>query len=395
MKEPILIISVDFPPHTDGVSTVAKELAERLAGYGKKIVAIGPVSAGDEEYDKKQNFIVIRTLWYELGYLRFIPLLFASIYAVTRYRIKLILAMNIAYGGIISYFLFRPFGIKYILWAYGYEFCKFQINFFLHNLYKKIYLNAEKIFSISHFVKDRLIQFGIPEERIGLIFPGTSPEKYFPAEVPLEFKKNYGLENRKIILSVSRLIERKGFDMVIRSVPVLLKKFPNLVYLVVGNGPLRQPWEALVSELNLNSSVRFLGRISNEELFYLYNACDIFIMPSREIEEKGDVEGFGIVYLEANACGKPVIGGRSGGCGEAILDGQTGILVDPLSVEEVVHAIDRLLSEPALARTLGENGRQRVLKELNWDNYVKKFLQEILKRFFNTNFHEFLSNYHE
>jgi len=377
MKEPILIVSVDFPPHTDGVSTVSQELAERLTKYGKKIVAIGPASPGDRAYDKRQKFPVIRTAWYEFGYLRFIPLLFASIYAVIRYRIKLILAMNIAYGGAVSCFLFRPLGIKYVLWAYGYEFCKFKKNFFLNSLYKRIYSDSEKIFAISHFVKRRLIEFGIPESKIGLIFPGTSPEKYYPQEAPDWFKEKIGLKDKKILLSVSRLIERKGHDAVIKSLPSLLSKFPDLVYLIVGKGPMRGHLEQLANGLGLNSQVRFLGHVTEEELLHLYNSCDIFVMPSREIEEKGDVEGFGIVYLEANACGKPVIGGRSGGCGEAIIDGETGILVDPLDVEGISQAIDKFLSDKKLAKRLGENGRQRVLKELNWNNYVKKFLQII------------------
>ena len=124
---------------------------------------------------------------------------------------------------------------------------------------------------------------------------------------------------------------------------------------------------------NEQNQIKFL--FGDDELSKYYRACDVFIMPSREIPERGDAEGFGIVYLEANACGKPVIGGRSGGVPSAILDGVTGLLVNPLSTEEISGSLRKLLLNNELAKKLGANGRMRVEEELNWDIIANKIQQ--------------------
>ena len=115
-----------------------------------------------------------------------------------------------------------------------------------------------------------------------------------------------------------------------------------------------------------------MGKIPEEELAFLYNACEIFVMPSREIENEGHIEGFGIVYLEAGACAKPVIGGRSGGVSEAVREGQTGLLVDPNSPSDLCDKILDLLAHPEKARALGEGGLHWVRKTFNWEDYANQ-----------------------
>lgn len=369
----ILIVSVDFPPHTDGVSTVSHELATRLSKAGEEIIVIGPRAKGDREYDSQQKFKVIRTTGYAWGYLRIIPILFVMPWMIMRHRIKLVIPMNIAYGGIISYLLFRIFGFSYIMWAYGYEFGKFEKNRFFKNLYLKIYNNSLYICAITEFVKKKLFDFGVRPEKIVLIKPGTDPAKFYPSLPDTDFLKRYNLENKRIILSVGRIIERKGMDTTIRALKDVLKVFPNVVYLIVGSGPYKHRLEELACESGVADAVRFMGRLSADELCKCYNACDLFIMPSRTIEEKGDVEGFGIVFLEAGACGKPVIGGSDGGMSEAIENRVTGLLVNPLNTKEISEAIIGILSDKNYAKKLGENGRKRVLEELNWERAIQTF----------------------
>jgi phosphatidylinositol alpha-1,6-mannosyltransferase len=380
MQMVILIVSVDFPPHTDGVSTVSHELATRLAGYGEEVIVIGPKAEGDREYDRKQKFKVIRTPWYEYGYLRFLPILFVMPYAIFRYRVKLVLPMNIAYGGTIAYFLSGIMDFKYAMWAYGYEFGKFEKNSLMKRLYLKIYEKALFVAAITDFVKTHLIQFGVASEKVILVKPGTDPAKYYPLSGDTTFKRKYGLtEGRKIILSVGRLVERKGVDMTIRALKRVKQAMSNVLYLVVGDGPYRQRLEEIASEEGVEGMVKFVGRISDEELVKFYNVCDLFIMASRTIVEKGDVEGYGIVFLEANACGKPVIGGRDGGMSEAIEDGVTGLLVDSHHPDKIAEGIIRILSDERYARELGENGRRRVVESHNWGNAIGKFYRELKK----------------
>jgi phosphatidylinositol alpha-1,6-mannosyltransferase len=283
--------------------------------------------------------------------------------------------MNIAYGGILSLFLSRLFGFTYIMWAYGYEFWKFREHPFLRKLYLKVYHRACKVIAITRFVQERLMEFGVKEGHIAVVYPGTDPQRYYPFSVNGEFLSRYGLEAKKrMVLSVCRIIERKGIDTVIRALPRVKEVFPDVLYVISGDGDYRPALERLVEEEGLAGSVRFLGRVPDQDLPKLYNACEVFVMVSREIRGKGDIEGFGIVYLEANACAKPVIGSRQGGMKEAIEEGVSGLLVEPDNVDEVVSSLCRLLKDREFSLKLGRAGQQRVLETMNWDRCYKEFL---------------------
>jgi len=174
-----------------------------------------------------------------------------------------------------------------------------------------------------------------------------------------------------VILTVGRLIERKGHDIVIRAMARLASEFPAARYVVVGDGPRGPYLRDLVASVALQDRVVFVGEVRKEDLPLYYQAADVFAMVSRARERQGDVEGFGLVYLEAGACAKPVVAGRSGGVPDAVVDGVTGLLVSPESVEEVADALARLLRDRELAAKLGQAGRQRVEREMNWENTVR------------------------
>jgi phosphatidylinositol alpha-1,6-mannosyltransferase len=374
----ILIVSVDFPPHTDGVSTVSHELATRLSDLGEDIIVIGPKSRDDCSYDSRQKFKVIRTPLYEWGYLRFIPILFVMPFLIMKYRIKRVIAMNIGYGGVIAYLFSKILGFSYILWAYGYEFGKFENNYFIKKLYLRIYENSLFIAAITDFVKSRLLRFGVGQNKVVIIKPGTDPLRYYPVKVADDFRQRYCLENKRVILSVGRLIKRKGFDMTIRAMQDVVKIYPEAVYVIVGEGPFKERLGELSRKLKVGEHILFTGRVSNEGLLNFYNTCDLFIMPSRTLDDRGDIEGFGIVFLEAGACGKPVIGGLDGGMGEAIENGVTGLLVNSFDTKAIFSGIIKILSDREYARFLGENGRKRIIEELNWDRAVKAFYSNML-----------------
>jgi len=173
-------------------------------------------------------------------------------------------------------------------------------------------------------------------------------------------------------------VKRKGQDMVIRALPLVRAKFPTVRYMIVGQGPERLRLEKLAEQVGVRDCVTFAGPADDDELPKHYNDCDVFVMPSRDIPAEASVEAFGIVYLEANACGKPVIGGRSGGAEEAVIDGVTGLLVDPWNIEELAEAINRLLSDGYFARELGENGRHWVEKQMNWERAAQEVKEAIL-----------------
>jgi len=162
--------------------------------------------------------------------------------------------------------------------------------------------------------------------------------------------------------------------MVIQSLPAILRNYPKTIYLIAGDGPHKKILQDLVKKVGIENYVAFLGSPDNKIMPDLYNACDVFTMPSRTIKSSRDVEGFGIVYLEASACGKPIIAGQGGGVAEAILNQKTGLLVNSESPSELAQAFIQLLDNPHLAESLGKNGRKRVLQEFNWDTLVKKLI---------------------
>jgi len=171
---------------------------------------------------------------------------------------------------------------------------------------------------------------------------------------------------------VGRIIERKGHDLVLRALPKIIGHFPNVLYCVVGIGPYEKELREEMDRLHLTDRVRLMGKVPDEELVFLYNACGIFVMPSREIQKDGHIEGFGIVYLEANACGKPVIGGNSGGVVEAVREDETGLLVDPASPDDLAEKVILLFSNPEKAGEMGRKGREWVRSSFDWNEYARK-----------------------
>ncbi|MCK4649151.1 glycosyltransferase family 4 protein [bacterium] len=357
----ILLATNDFPPEVGGIQTYCYQLAKNLASLGEKIVVLAPGVEGDLEFDKRQNFRIIRIR-------KKINLYFTFFSTLRRERIeKILVAHRANYACLASW--------ANILWKIPYDIIVYGGEILLLGRRKSIRKNferAEQVITISNFTKGRLIEIGIPEKKIAVIHPGVDPAKFNPELSPSKIRKRFNLENKKIILTISHLVKRKGHQNVLKALPQVLEKVPNLVYLIVGKGEEGEALKETVRDLKLEERVIFVGKVKEEELPLYYGACDLFIMPSYEIKEKGDVEGFGITYLEANACGKPVIGGRSGGVPDAVIDGQTGLLINPLNIDQIAQALIKLLTNSGLARKLGEGGRKRVERELNWQEMAKK-----------------------
>jgi phosphatidylinositol alpha-1,6-mannosyltransferase len=178
-----------------------------------------------------------------------------------------------------------------------------------------------------------------------------------------------------VLLSVGRLVERKGYDDAIRAVASLKRDGKLVQYVIVGDGPDRQRLMDLSYELSVDDRVVFRGAVAREDIPAYYAACDALVAPSRSIG--ADVEGFGTVYLEANLFRKPVIGCRTGGVTDAVLHEKTGLLVEPNDVHGLTAAIARLMGDPAFAHALGAAGYERVINEFNWDREAKRLMAAI------------------
>jgi len=206
---------------------------------------------------------------------------------------------------------------------------------------------------------------GVPAERIRILHPGVSHERFAAARKP---QRSPG----RMILTVSRLNERyKGHDMVIRALPLVRAKCPDIRYVVAGEGQLRPYLTQLAASIGVDDIVQFAGEVSDEVVIELMQACDLVVQISRESAD-GGAEGFGIVCLEAAAASKPVVAGRSGGLTDAVIDGVTGLLVDPNDLEAIADAILTILLNPDLGSRLGRAGQARVANEFTWDHMAQR-----------------------
>ena len=206
--------------------------------------------------------------------------------------------------------------------------------------------------------------------RVHVLPNGVDLETFEPRERKAAIESKYNLQPGVRILNIGRLIPRKGFDMTIRAMALVQDR--SVHFYIGGTGPYEGTLRNLVAELGLEKRVTFLGFVADEDLVDVYNASDIFCMPSRALPL--NVEGFGLTYLEAAACGVPSIGGRNSGAEDAIVHEATGLLVDAESPEAIAEAIDRLSSDEELRRKLGENALKRVRESFGWQHATERLL---------------------
>jgi phosphatidylinositol alpha-1,6-mannosyltransferase len=237
-------------------------------------------------------------------------------------------------------------------------------------LMRFVFRHADAVLSNSDFTRDTLVGLlGVDPGRIAVVYPTVDEDRFRPGVVADDLRASVGAtEGKRLILSVGRLQRRKGFDNVIRALPLLQQQGVDAHYALIGIGDDREYLQRLAAELGVSNRVYLLGHVSYDDLPRWYAACDLFAMPNRDIE--GDNEGFGLVYLEAASAGKPAVAGTAGGTGSAVVDGVTGLRVDGERLEAIAGALARLLANPAEAERMGMNGRNRVLENFTHQRRV-------------------------
>ncbi|MFH0819827.1 MAG: glycosyltransferase family 4 protein [bacterium] len=382
----VLLLTLDFPPQTGGVANYLANISQNLSA--DKISILTVRQSGSAKFDQKQGYKIYRENL--ISQLPIWPKWLAAIYhafqVIKKEKPDLILVGQILPLGTVALVIKKLTGLNYFVSCHGMDILLAQKNKRKKWLTTLIIKNSQQIIANSQFTKKEIMKLGAGENKITVIYPcphtniigvGACPNITNNQQLNnKQLNEKFNLSNKKVLLTVGRLVERKGQDQVIRALPEVIKSFPKLVYFIVGSGPYQGELEKLAKELNLEDKIIFAGRVNDEELTNYYQTADIFIMASRQIA--GDVEGFGIVYLEAASFGLPVIAGRSGGVGEAVLDGQTGILVNPENIKEIAQAIIKLLADENLAKKMGQTGKERVEKEFQWSKQAAK-LKELLK----------------
>jgi len=373
-KHRYLVISELFLPTKGGTAVWFDEVYRRIGG--REIHIVTADVPGAAEYDNRHNNTIHRVSLNRHWWLRpeslamYVKLFFKTFRVALMHKIDAVHAGRVLPEGLVGLVVARLFRKPLVIYAHGEEITtwrqsgKFKVMVFT-------YRHADLVIANSDFTRDELLKIGVTEENIILISPGVDTHRFKPGLEVADLKASIDINNdHKLILSVGRLSRRKGFDMVIGAMPELLDHGLDVHYALIGIGEDQVHLEALVKEKGLTERVHFLGHVTAEELPRWYNACDVFAMPNREID--GDTEGFGMVFLEAAACGKPVIAGLAGGTGAAVKDGETGLRVDGTNPNVVSGALHRLLTNSDAVNAMQAQGLKRAVEEFDWQRVADK-----------------------
>ena len=243
----------------------------------------------------------------------------------------------------------------------------------LKSLLKKIIKDVDHLGYLGDFTKGEIAKISNQPQKFLQIAPGIDTQHFAPKIARGDLIEKYRLDGRRVIVSVGRLVHRKGQDELVKAMPKILEQFPDAILLFVGEGPIKQMLFNSAKQLGVLPKVVFAGRVSHHELPDYICLGEIFAMPVRSRFSGLEVEGLGIVYLEASACGLPVIVGNSGGAVDAVLDKKTGLLVDGTKSDQIADAICELLANPERAKQMGAAGRDWVINNWQLSSWSEKF----------------------
>ncbi len=373
----LLLVTQDFPPDIGGTQTYAYELARRFAVWCEDFAVIAPYVEGCTKSDQLLPFDVYRIKSsYDGVAIKALP----AILKLAHER-KFEATFHIQWPHAIAGFIARKYSsIKHVFAAaHGRELLlnpmpTAWLNAGYNKLRKAVVKQLDGLFPVSNYTKEILISMGAVPSRVFVSPNGVDVTRFYPRDAT-SLKLKLGISDQPVLLTVSRLVPRKGIDTVIQALPALVKKIPKILYLIGGTGPDQARLEHLVTKAQLHKHVRFLGRISDIDLPLFYNLCDVFTMPAHHAPP--DVEGFGLVFLEAGACRKPIIGTAVGGIPDAIEDGVTGVLIPPDAPDTLANQITTLLSNKEKAHTLGAQAIAYINNNATWGHRAFHILASI------------------
>ncbi|MCD6360385.1 MAG: glycosyltransferase family 4 protein [Armatimonadetes bacterium] len=375
----LIFLADDFPPARGGIQTYAAELARAVAEAGEEVRVVAGAQPGSEAFDADMPCPVLRVPTAG-GYLPAAMNLAAGAEqaaAELEGPLRCLVCTKWSPEGPGAIWAARSLARPFVLLGHGGEFCLAQGQLMKWLVQRVVLRRAALCLANSSYTADLFRRARVPAERIGVIHGGVRPERFqAPPEDIERLRERLGLAGRPVLLTVARLVARKGHAQVLRALPRVLERVPDACYLVVGDGPLARELRELADELKLAENVVFTGPVSDADLAAYYGACDVFVMPS--VPVRGELaEGLGLTFLEAAAAGRPSVGTRFGGIPDAIADGETGLLVEPGDEDQLADALTRLLADPDRARRMGEAARERVQAQFTWNTVADLFLQQI------------------
>ena len=360
-----LIVTNDFPPRRGGIQSFVHELALRLDP--DRLTVYAPKWDGDAAFDAAAPFEVVR---HPTSLMIGGPGVRRRAASLARSRKAEVVVFGASAPlGLITPVLRKAGVRRAIAITHGHE-AGWAALPVARQLLRRIGDETDVVTYLGEYFRVRLATALSPAAtaRTTQLHPGVDPAAFRPDPVArAAVRQRYGLGDRPVVICVSRLVPRKGQDTLLRAWPAVLGQVPDAALLIVSGGPYAKTLRRLAEQTGVVSSVTFTGPVPQTELPAHYAAGDVFSMPCRTRRGGLDVEGLGIVYLEASAAGLPVVGGDSGGAPDAILEGETGYVVGGRDVAALSGHLIALLSDPAGAKAMGEKGRAWVERDWNWD----------------------------
>ena len=370
----LLVLTELFLPTKGGTAVWAAEVYKRLGGKEIHIVTaeVADAAAVDAQHPNTIHRLNLkRVAWLRpeslAMYARFF---FKSLTLALTHRFDAIHAFRALPEGLVAWAVARLTRRPVVVYAHGEELTSWGSG----GKYKAMRFalrHADRVVANSEHTRATLLAMGVAAARIAVIYPGVDVSVFRSGLDAEDLRASLGIgRDDKLVFSVGRLSRRKGFDQAIRAVARLRSEGLAVRYVIAGIGEDADYLDGLIAQHRLQGIAHRIGAVAEADLPRWLNACDVFAMPNRDIN--GDNEGFGMVFIEAAACGKPSLAGEAGGTGSAVLHGETGLRVDGTSVEAVADGLRSLLTQPALAFERGQRALQRVEREFAWERVADK-----------------------
>lgn len=373
----LLMISSEFPPGPGGIGTHAFQLAKYFSVHGSYVSVISPQEYASEEeikvFNEAQSFEITRLPSYTNKPYQVLERLILLRKTIRHFNPELVVVS----GGKTSWampILLNAYKTPWVLVGHGTEFGSRSL---LPTWLTRVSGNAaDAVICVSEYTRQALHAIGINKPPVFVIHNGADHTLYYPLpdnEIR-SFRMEHGAHDKFVLLTVGKVYDRKGQEVVIRALPLILKRHPNVVYWMVGMPQEQQKLSKIAQELGVSEHIRFLGLVSNQDLLKYYNACDLFVMTSRQLAD-GNFEGFGIAVIEAALCGKAAVVSDNSGLAEAVKHGETGLIVpqnDPVKTSEAVIS---LMEDRQKFEKLSTQAYHNAIENQTWDKVGERYSQ--------------------
>jgi phosphatidylinositol alpha-1,6-mannosyltransferase len=382
MSKRILLFTENFPPIEGGSGRWFWELYRRLPAKDIVIVtsdinATVDMKRVDESIDATVVRIPLKSAEWGFKSLQGLKFYFQALLKlkklVKKYNIDEVHCGRVIHEGVTAWLLNCLTGTRYRCFIHGEDVETAATSREQSLMVKQVCKRATSLICNSENSKGLTQRLGFDEgQKCIVLHPGADVDRFVISEPDASFRQKMGWQDRFVLLTVGRLQQRKGQDFLIQALPDMLRSVPNALYVVVGSGECDTQLQQSVLDLGLEDKVQFLSDLDDRTLIACYQQCDYFILPNRTIGN--DIEGFGMVLVEAQACGKPVIAGDSGGTAETMNIGVTGHIVDCSKVDGLAEQLVPILTKPAQS---AEHYRQHVLDNFTWQSHLEKFKKHV------------------